>query len=130
MIFAEAIASNINWTLICTILMAIGTFGMWLDARKAKSTVIEPNPLPVQKIWPAATTAEMRERFDETNRRLAAHDKDLAELREVLRKELPEMERRIAMSGEGRVEKIHGRINEVLAEVSKLEGMIERDFQS
>jgi len=124
MMLAETIASNVNWTLIATIVMALATMGMWWDAKNSK-TVIEPNPLPVQKIWPAATTAEMRERFDETNRRLAAHDKDLAELREVIRCELPEMERRIATAGEQRVEKIHGRINDVLSEVSKLEGIIE-----
>ena len=86
-----------------------------------------PQPLQTQKIWPAATLRDLENDRAEVKRRLDAHDKDLAELREVIRIELPEMERRIAAAGEGRVEKIHNRINEVLAEVSKLEGMMERD---
>ena len=34
------------------------------------------------------------------------------------------MERRISESGENRVTKLHDRINEVLAEVSRLEGIV------
>lgn len=127
MIFAESIASNVNWTLIATIVMALATLGMWWDAKKNKATVIEPNPLPVQKIWPSATILELKEAIGRTDSRLDKHEGQIAEIREIIRRELPEMERRISMAGEQRVEKIHNRINEVLSEVSKLEGLIARD---
>lgn len=37
---AESIATNVNWTLIATIVMAVGTVLMWWDARKTKTTQI------------------------------------------------------------------------------------------
>ncbi|MDR3459563.1 MAG: hypothetical protein P4N60_19205 [Verrucomicrobiae bacterium] len=49
MMLAEQVATNINWTLICTIIMAIATFGMWLDSRKSRTTNITPNPLEVKE---------------------------------------------------------------------------------
>ena len=41
MMLAEQVAENINWTLIFTGAMAIGTLLMWWDARKTRSVQIE-----------------------------------------------------------------------------------------
>ena len=46
MILAETLATNINWTLIATIVMALATAGMWYDAKKCRVTQIE-QPLNV-----------------------------------------------------------------------------------
>ena len=50
MMLAEQVATDINWTLICTIIMAIGTLGMWLDSRKNKTTTISNQPLSVEMV--------------------------------------------------------------------------------
>lgn len=39
--FAEQIASDVNWSLIATVIMAIATFGMWLDTRKQRKVSVE-----------------------------------------------------------------------------------------
>ena len=51
-------------------------------------------------------------------------NEQIAALQEIVRKEIPEMERRIAEGGEERVSKLHERINQVLKEVSHLEGVV------
>jgi hypothetical protein len=48
MILAEQVATDINWTLICAIIMAIGTLGMWLDSRKQRPLQVSPQPLTVE----------------------------------------------------------------------------------
>jgi hypothetical protein len=83
-----------------------------------------PNPLQTQKVWPSATIKELESASAEVNRRLAAHDTDLAALRELIRTELPAMERRIATSNEERAVHLHDRINDVLEAVSELRGEV------
>ena len=41
MMFAEAVAKDVNWTLIVSGLMALATVGMWLDAKKKRVTEIK-----------------------------------------------------------------------------------------
>jgi hypothetical protein len=48
MILAETFASNINWSLLASAVMAVATLGLWWDARKRRSTAIEPQPLAVE----------------------------------------------------------------------------------
>jgi len=49
MIVAETIATGINWSLIATLVMAIGTFGMWIDGRRSRKTVLE-QPVDVRLV--------------------------------------------------------------------------------
>jgi hypothetical protein len=48
MLLAESFASNVNWTLLATAVMALATLGMWWDTRKRRATAIEPQPLAVE----------------------------------------------------------------------------------
>lgn len=49
MILADQIATNVNWMLIASILMSIGTVGMWMDARKARKTTLD-QPVDVRLV--------------------------------------------------------------------------------
>ena len=69
---AESIASNINWSLISTILMAIATVGMWLDARKGRPLQISPQPLPVEVVKALHEQFADREEF----KKHVAHNTD------------------------------------------------------
>lgn len=46
---AEQVASNVNWSLICNVVLALTGILMWLDSRKAKSTTISPQPISVKE---------------------------------------------------------------------------------
>ena len=81
-----------------------------------------PQPLVTQKIWPSATIRDLETHNEEVKRRLEQHDKEIASMREMIRVELPEMERRITAANEVRATQTHTRINEVLSEVSELRG--------
>ena len=125
MILAETIATNVNWTLIFTIIMALATAGMWWDARRIREerpTQIEPNPLPVTKVFPSATLMDLKESQTHAHQRIDRLETRVGEIQEVIRKEIPEIERRLSIASEERVTKLHNRINEVLAAVSKIEG--------
>ena len=74
MMLAETIASNVNWSLIFTIIMALATAGMWWDARNSRGVKIKPNPLRFEEIVPPANVGEIEARHEEINRRLFALD--------------------------------------------------------
>ena len=124
MIFAEIVASNINWTLIATIIMAIGTLGLWLDARRRPVEIKQP--VQTQKVWPSATVKELESSQDEVCRRLNEHEAAINSLRELIRIELPAMERRITGENEQRAVSLHNRINAVLEAVSELRGRVQK----
>ena len=106
--------------LVCSIVF--GGVGMIIGATALfkKQEVQVEQPLAVEFVEQFVSKQEFATHVQGANR-------EMHQLREILRVEIPEMERRIAQAGEIRVEKIHNRINEVLAEVSKVEGMISRD---
>lgn len=45
-LLAETVATNINWTLICAIVLTVATVGMWWDARRNKT----PQPFSVKEV--------------------------------------------------------------------------------
>ncbi len=123
---AETFASNINWTLIFTALMAVTSAGMWWDARRQKPAPTQlEQPVQIQKVFPAVTVAEMRDAIAKTNERIDRQQEQIDKINEIIRVEIPQMERNITAAGEQRVVKLHDRLNEVLAEVSRLEGRID-----
>jgi hypothetical protein len=46
---AESIASDVNWTLIATAVMAVATFGMWWDAKKKPLQISQPLTVEIVK---------------------------------------------------------------------------------
>ena len=97
-------------------IMAIGTF--W-----KKTDVKLPQPLDIQAVESFVSQAEFKHHVDNTTH-------EIHQIREILRREIPAMERRIAESGEQRVTKLHDRINQVLVEVSRLEGVVEQALKN
>jgi len=47
--FSETVATNVNWSLISTIVMAMATVGMWLDARKQRKVTLD-QPVDVRLV--------------------------------------------------------------------------------
>jgi hypothetical protein len=72
MILAETIATGVNWTLICAIVLTAATVAMWWDARRQRPTVISPQPLTVEII------KSLHEKFAslEEFKKLSAHTTD------------------------------------------------------
>ena len=64
-------------------------------------------------------------RFSTLEQKTTEHGAQISKLWETLRVDLPAMERRLNEAGEERSSAIHGRINDILKEVGKLEGKME-----
>lgn len=124
MMLAETLATNFNWTLLFTGIMALATLAMWWDARR--QPVKLDQPVRTEKTWPATTAKEFEDAQSEIRRRLIQHDNDISALRELIRVEMPAMERRLGEKNEERTIIIHNRINDVLEAVSELRGTISR----
>ena len=119
--FAE-ISTVDQWMIGFTGLMAMATFGalvVMIVALNKKQQVQVETPLDVHTVESFVSKAEFNHFVNS-----ATHE--IHQIREILRMEIPGMERRIAESGEHRVTKLHDRINDVLAEVSRLEGIVEQ----
>lgn len=115
MMFADMSPGEI-WMVCLTaatvVIMAVGTF-------IKKTDVKVQQPLDVQLVESFVSKSDF-------NAHVAAVSLGMHQMREILRTEIPQMERRIMESGEHRVTKLHDRINDVLAEVSRVEGVIEQ----
>jgi len=109
--------------LICAIIFGgIGSL-VGVIAMFKKQEVAVQQPVDIQIIEQFVSKAEF-------NAHVATVNREIFQLREIFRKEIPEMERRISEAGENRVGKLHDRINDVLSEVSTLEGKIEEGFKT
>ena len=65
-----------------------------------------PQPFAVKKIQQEWDIVQA-----ETERRLDNHDRELVAIREILRQEIPEMERRITQAGDARIRRVHRRLD-------------------
>lgn len=103
-------------------LMALASFGgfiVMIVALNRKQQVEVETPLDVQAVESFVSKTEF-------NHHVASTTLEIHQVREILRMEIPGMERRLSDSGEQRINKLHDRINEVLAEVSRLQGIVEQ----
>jgi hypothetical protein len=110
-----------EWMIGFTGLMALaslGTFIVMIVALNRRQQVEVESPLDVHAVDDCVTKAEF-------NHHVGNSTHEIHQIREILRSEIPAMERRIAESGEQRINKLHDRINDVLAEVSRLQGIVE-----
>lgn len=126
--------SSIGWVVVILAALAFGANAVMdlvsrMRGDDSKPTQIE-QPVQVQKIWPAASLAELRDAMKQTNDRIDRQQDQIEKINEILRVEIPQMERNIAAAGEARVAKIHDRINDVLSEVSNLEGRIDEALKT
>lgn len=97
LLFAEVIAHDINWSLIATIIMAIGTLGMWLDARKTRTASIPPQPFSVEIAKQLHEQFADKHVFEEhVKGNTARHGQIFSEIDRVERATRAEIERRFA----------------------------------
>jgi hypothetical protein len=104
------------WMLGFTGVMSLATLGamvVMIVALNKKQQVQLQTPVNVQTVESYVSKAEFQHHATGVSH-------EIHQIREILRMEIPEMERRIAQSGELRISKLHDRINEVLVEVSRL----------
>lgn len=124
MILAETIATNVNWTLIATIIMAVAAAGAWVDTRRQLNKPTSPTqieqPLQVQKIWPAATLAELRDAMKQTNERIDRQQEQIDKISEIIRLEIPEMVEKVNLAGESRIRRVHSRLDPLIIGVAQL----------
>ncbi|MDE2101205.1 MAG: hypothetical protein KGL39_28425 [Patescibacteria group bacterium] len=52
-----------------------------------RPTMIGPDPLRFEKIWPSATVRELNEKYDEHGRRLDKHDEEITSIWNTMRDE-------------------------------------------
>ena len=104
-------------------LATLGAFVVMIVALNRKQQVRVDTPLDVRGVEHFVSTTDFQQH-------VAGVGREIHEIREILRREIPELERRIAQSGEQRVTKLHDRINDVLAEVSRLDGNQRRGRRS
>lgn len=110
-----------------SLIVAISMFVVALVAiKRAITVVLTGPPVGVRIEEDLAKKFQTREmcgaQHADMERRLALAEHEVDHLWKTIRQELPEMERRITAANEERSEKIHQRINVVLAGVSRLEG--------
>ena len=116
-LFAEEIASNINWSLIASLILTVFTGLMWWDARKQRVTQIQQ---PFTVTGSPLNNAEIQRDLKAMNHRLVS----LEQWRGQILDKMEEDKNDVIRAGEHRAEKIHERINAVLTSVSELKGTI------
>ena len=117
-IFADI--SN-NWILGCTIvgcLVGIGAFVVSIVAmQRTNNVAISPQPLAIKVM------EELKDQFASKTEFLTFRtesQKETAALREIIRVELPEMERRISAGGDARIRRVHQRMEPLITGVAAL----------
>ena len=110
MMLAEQVASNINWTLIATIIMALATAGMWWDAKKSRVTQIAQ---PLEVSASPLTAAEIQRDVKAMNHRL----RSLEDWRNQLIQKLEEDKGQVIEAGEDRARRIYQHVEEVRKEI-------------
>lgn len=110
MILAESIAHDINWTLIATVIMAVGTMLMWWDARKTKTTNISG-----QISGTPPDNAILARDLKSIGHRVKA----LEDARARLLEKMDEDKTEILAGGEDRARRIYEHIDEVRRELDE-----------
>ena len=117
MFLAEDVATNINWTLICGIVLTAATVAMWWDARKQRSTRLE-QPVQVSGTPPSADV--IANNLKQLNHRMRA----LEDWRDSLLQKMDEDKTTILAGGEDRARRIYAHIEDVRKELDgKLSSM-------
>lgn len=127
--FAEAIATEINWTLIATIIMAIGTMGMWLDSRKPRTTTLEPQPLAVEIVEELHEQFASKKEFDaQANGNTARHSQLFSQIDRVERELREASDRRFVELNKDRHESLE-KLNSQFTFIRENIAAINRELQ-
>ena len=105
-----------------TALASLGAMVVMIVALNRRQSVQMDRPLEVR----THETFVPRQDFQAHTAHVA---RDMHELREILRREIPEMERRIGLSVEVRMGKLHDRINDIITGLSRLEGRLNQSVR-
>jgi hypothetical protein len=110
-----------GWILGCTIvscLIGIGAFAVSVVAMlRTNNIAVSPQPLAIKVMEELQDQFASKTEF--INFRTETH-KETAELREIIRVELPEMERRLGAAGDARIRRVHQRIEPLVSGVAAL----------
>lgn len=110
-IFAETVATNVNWSLIATIIMAVATFGMWWDSRKQRKVSLD-QPVDVRLVKALHEEFAHKEDFDRhRNDNTARHAQLFGKIDNVEKQTREAMDRRFALLAEDRAESLE-KLNE------------------
>ena len=110
MILAETLATNINWTLIATIVMALATAGMWYDAKKCRVTQSEQ---PLNVTGTPLGNAEIQRDLKAMNHRIVS----LEAWRGQLLNKLDADKSEVIEAGEERARRIYTHVEDVRKEI-------------
>lgn len=147
MIFAQADLGQITATtlkeivLFCVAIIVVISFAAaaifagltyYLERRRAAReadaqknpppNTIEPLPLPVQKIFPAATVRDLNEKHDEHARRIDGHDKEIAQIWATMRAEDKELRQEMGEKFDLLRKEMSDGFNSVSRALGRLEG--------
>ena len=125
-----SILADITWFQLGEILGAlaagatIGTFIFILATRDRKVvTKVDQEPPPeIRKAAPRYNHALNEQRFGTLEGQVKRDEQRLDKIEDLLRIDLPAMERRLATASEKRISDMHDRINEILCAVGELRG--------
>lgn len=108
------------WTLVATLVMAAGTLGAFVIMiisfnRKQQVQFRQPVQVTINEELHKAFAS--KEAFDAF---VLKTDEELAQQREILRLEIPEMVRQVNSSGEKRIRRVHARLDPLIIGVAQL----------
>jgi len=118
MILAEITGIESASMICCMVFGAIGTLVGIVSLFRKQDVAVE-QPLSVELVEQFVTKEDFKDEVSRLN-------KDVVQVREILRTEIPEMERRIMAADEIRSVKTHERINLVQGEIQHLSGLVEQ----
>ena len=125
MIFAD-----ITWSQIYTILCALaagatiaGVFVSWIIGNRKIIAKVDQEPVPeIRKASPRYNHPLVEQRFSSLEGRVTRHEGRIDKIEDMLRVDLPAMERRMDTAGEKRISDVHDRVNQILEAVGELRG--------
>ncbi|MGO8766885.1 MAG: hypothetical protein ACLQSR_17340 [Limisphaerales bacterium] len=91
-------------------------------ATEPRPREILPQPLGIEKISKRYNHDAAEQRFKSLEVATDRHGAEIEKLKDTLRLDLPNLERRLDKANEERVANVHDRINEILGEVRELRG--------
>jgi len=89
---------------------------------KLRAKLDDDPPIEVRKSPKRYNHDATEIRFVAIEQKVGRHSDDIEKLKDLLRVDLPAMERRLNDANEGRVSEVHARVNEILGEVKELRG--------
>ena len=117
MMLAELSGLEIGGVIVAIVVGIVGTVIGIIGLNKKTPVEISPQPLTVEVVEALHEQFAPKKDFERHKERTEA---ELAELREILRTEIPEMEAKLNAAGEKRIRRIHARLDPLIIGVAQL----------